>query len=59
VGPACAIGDAVAACSRFATVCSGYRYQLSILQAKFSLNQVLDQPVTGHIFFEEVISENP
>jgi hypothetical protein len=36
----------------------GYRYQLSILQAEFSLTQVLDQPVTGRIFFEEVICEN-
>ena len=26
---------------------AGYRYQLSILQAEFSLTQVLDQPVTG------------
>ena len=31
---------------------------LSILQAEFSLTQVLDQPVTGRIFFEEVIREN-
>ena len=37
---------------------AGYRYQLSILQAEFSLTQVLDQPVTGRIFFEEVIREN-
>src|SRR5258705_13446863 len=37
---------------------SGYRYQLSILQAEFSLTQVLDQPVTGRVFFEEVIREN-
>jgi hypothetical protein len=37
---------------------SGYRYQLSILQAEFSLTHVLDQPVTGRIFFEEVIREN-
>jgi hypothetical protein len=37
---------------------SGYRYNLSILQAEFSLTQVLDQPVTGRIFFEEVIREN-
>jgi hypothetical protein len=28
---------------------AGYRYQLSILQAEFSLTQVLDQPVTGRI----------
>src|SRR5262245_26032434 len=37
---------------------AGYRYQLSILQAEFSLTQVLDHPVTGRIFFEEVIREN-
>jgi hypothetical protein len=35
-----------------------YRYQLTILQAEFSLTQVLDEPVTGRIFFEEVIREN-
>jgi hypothetical protein len=34
---------------------AGFRYQLSILQAEFSLTQVLDQPVTGRIFFEQVI----
>jgi hypothetical protein len=34
------------------------RYNLSILQAEFSLTQVLDQPVTGRVFFEEVIREN-
>jgi len=37
---------------------AGYRYDLSILQAEFSLTQVLDQPVMGRIFFEEVIREN-
>jgi hypothetical protein len=37
---------------------TGYRYDLSILQAEFSLTQVLDQPVNGRIFFEEVIREN-
>jgi hypothetical protein len=37
---------------------AGYRYQLSILQAEFSLTQVLDGPVTGRVFFEEVIREN-
>ena len=36
----------------------GYRYQVSILQAEFSLTQVLDRPVTGRVFFEEVIGEN-
>src|SRR5690349_2571474 len=37
---------------------AGYRYQLSILQAEFSLTQVLDRPVLGRMFFEEVIREN-
>jgi len=37
---------------------AGFRYQVSILQAEFSLTQVLDQPVNGRIFFEEVIREN-
>ena len=37
---------------------AGYRYQLSILQAEFSLTQVLDRPLTGRVFFEEVIREN-
>ena len=36
----------------------GIRYELSILQAEFSLTQVLDRPVTGRVFFEEVIREN-
>jgi hypothetical protein len=37
---------------------AGYRYQISILQAEFSLTQVLDRPVTGRVFFEQVIREN-
>ena len=37
---------------------AGYRYQLSILQAEFSLTQVLERPVLGRLFFEEVIREN-
>lgn len=37
---------------------AGYRYDISILQAEFSLTQVLDQPVNGRVFFEEVIREN-
>ncbi len=37
---------------------AGYRYQISVLQAEFSLTQVLDRPVTGRVFFEEVIREN-
>jgi hypothetical protein len=38
---------------------AGYRYEVSILQAEFSLTQVLDRPRTGRVFFEEVIRENP
>jgi len=37
---------------------AGYRYQASILQAEFSLTQVLDRAVSGRVFFEEVIREN-
>jgi len=37
---------------------AGYRYQASILQAEFALTQVLDRPVAGRIFFEQVIREN-
>jgi hypothetical protein len=37
---------------------AGFRYDVSILQAEFSLTQVLDRPLTGRVFFEEVIREN-
>lgn len=37
---------------------AGYRYDISILQAEFSLTQVLDRPVSGRILFEEIIREN-
>jgi hypothetical protein len=37
---------------------AGYRYDLSILQAEFALTQVLDQPVSGRVFFEQVIRQN-
>ena len=37
---------------------AGYRYQASILRAEFALTQVLDRPVAGRIFFEQVIREN-
>jgi hypothetical protein len=36
----------------------GYRYELSILQAEFSLTQMLDRPVSGRIFFEQVLHDN-
>jgi hypothetical protein len=41
-----------------ADIAAGYRYELSILQAEFSLTQVLDAPVAGRIFFEQVIRDN-
>ena len=37
---------------------TGYRYDISILQAEFSLTQMLDRPVSGRIFFEQVIRDN-
>jgi hypothetical protein len=37
---------------------AGYRYDISILQAEFSTTQVLDRPVHGRLFFEQVIGEN-
>ncbi len=37
---------------------AGYRYDISILQAEFSLTQLLDRPVAGRIFFEQVIRDN-
>jgi len=37
---------------------AGYRYELSVLQAEFSLTQVLDRPITGRVFFEQVIRDN-
>ena len=37
---------------------AGYRYDLSVLQAEFSLTQVGDRAVHGRCFFEEVIREN-
>lgn len=37
---------------------AGYRYDISVLQAEFSLTQMLDRPVAGRVFFETVIAEN-
>jgi len=37
---------------------AGYGYDLSILQAEFSLTQIWDRGVSGRCFFEEVIREN-
>ncbi len=35
-----------------------YCHDISILQAEFSLTQVHDRPVTGRVFFEQVIRDN-
>lgn len=37
---------------------AGYRYELSVLQAEFSLTQVLDNPVSGRTFFDQLIRDN-
>lgn len=37
---------------------AGYRYELSILQAEFSLTQVFDRPEIGRAFFEQMLREN-
>jgi hypothetical protein len=37
---------------------AGYRYDISVLQAEFSLTQMLDRPASGRAFFETVIREN-
>ena len=41
-----------------ADTAAGYRYELSVLQAEFSLTQTLDAPVTGRIFFGQIIRDN-
>ncbi len=37
---------------------AGYAYELSVLQAEFSLTQMLDAPLSGRIFFEQVLRDN-
>ena len=37
---------------------AGYDYDISVLQAEFSLTQVLDRPLAGRVFFEQVIRDN-
>ena len=37
---------------------AGYTYDISILQAEFALTHVFDRPLSGRVFFEEVIREN-
>ena len=39
-------------------IAAGYRYDISIVQAEFSLTQMLDKPVTGRIFLEQMIRDN-
>jgi hypothetical protein len=37
---------------------AGYRYDIAVWQAEFSLTQVLDRPISGRVFFEHVIRDN-
>jgi hypothetical protein len=37
---------------------AGFRYDISVLQAEFSLTQVFDRPLSGRLFFEQIIREN-
>jgi hypothetical protein len=37
---------------------AGYRYEIAVWQAEFSLTQVLDRPISGRVFFEQVIRDN-
>ena len=37
---------------------AGFLYEISILQAEFSLTQVLDRPLSGRVLFEQIIREN-
>jgi hypothetical protein len=37
---------------------AGYRYDISVLQAEFSLTQMLDRPLAGRVFFEQVVRDN-
>jgi hypothetical protein len=41
-----------------ADIDAGYSYQLSVLQAEFSLTQMLDRPLSGRLFFEQMIRDN-
>ena len=37
---------------------AGFRYELSVLQAEFSLTQTLDSPRSGRVLFEDIIRGN-
>ncbi len=41
-----------------ADTAAGYGYELSVLQAEFSLTQVLDSAASGRIFFDQLIRDN-
>ncbi len=37
---------------------AGFRHQVSILQAEFSLTQIFARPLTGRMFFDQIIRDN-
>src|SRR5262249_38301477 len=37
---------------------AGFRYQLFIQQAEFARTQVFDRPLSGRLFFEQVLRDN-
>src|SRR3954467_1217631 len=37
---------------------AGYRYDISVWQAEFSLTQAVNRPISGRAFFEQVIRDN-
>jgi hypothetical protein len=37
---------------------AGFQHQFSILQAEFSLTQIFDRPLTGRLFFDQIIKDN-
>lgn len=39
-------------------VAADYTYDISLLQTEFSLTQVLDRPLSGRVFFEQLIRDN-
>lgn len=42
----------------YADETAGYRYDPSLLETEFSLTQMLDTPLSGRIFFEQVLHDN-
>ena len=38
-------------------IAAGYCYDVSVVQAEFSLTQMLDRPVSGRIFLEQMIRD--